>query len=74
MLIVCFFCSRPVRFGLALPCAENKENARPHVINEDCDSDSNDGPVLYRDDNADEHSKSTDHIRGVLKKYCEFRI
>ncbi|KAG5309001.1 PHAR1 regulator, partial [Acromyrmex insinuator] len=48
-------CSRPVRFGLALPCTlENKENARPYVIREDADGDSGDGQVLYRDDYDDE--------------------
>ncbi|XP_014484153.1 PREDICTED: phosphatase and actin regulator 3 isoform X6 [Dinoponera quadriceps] len=48
-------CSRPVRFGLALPCTlENKENARPYVIREDADGDSGDGQVLYREDYDDE--------------------
>ncbi|XP_076183720.1 phosphatase and actin regulator 2 isoform X8 [Ptiloglossa arizonensis] len=51
-------CSRPVRFGLALPCTlENKENARPYVIREDVDGDSGDGQVLYRDDYDDEKSR-----------------
>ncbi|XP_071648244.1 phosphatase and actin regulator 2 isoform X3 [Temnothorax longispinosus] len=51
-------CSRPVRFGLALPCTlENKENARPYVIREDADGDSGDGQVLYRDDYDDEKSR-----------------
>ncbi|XP_067203613.1 phosphatase and actin regulator 2 isoform X10 [Linepithema humile] len=49
-------CSRPVRFGLALPCTlENKENARPYVIREDVDD--SDGQVLYRDDYDDEKSR-----------------
>ncbi|XP_014484149.1 PREDICTED: phosphatase and actin regulator 2 isoform X2 [Dinoponera quadriceps] len=49
------FNSRPVRFGLALPCTlENKENARPYVIREDADGDSGDGQVLYREDYDDE--------------------
>jgi len=53
------FSSRPVRFGLALPCTlENKENARPYVIREDADGDSGDGQVLYRDDYDDEKSES----------------
>ncbi|XP_074116014.1 phosphatase and actin regulator 2 isoform X2 [Cotesia typhae] len=48
------FNSRPVRFGLALPCTlENKENARPYVIREDSDG-SDDGQVLYRDDYDDD--------------------
>ncbi|XP_054006986.1 phosphatase and actin regulator 4 isoform X11 [Hylaeus anthracinus] len=51
-------CSRPVRFGLALPSTlENKENARPYVIREDVDGDSGDGQVLYRDDYDDEKSR-----------------
>ncbi|XP_076675128.1 phosphatase and actin regulator 2 isoform X16 [Andrena cerasifolii] len=51
-------CSRPVRFGLALPCTlENKENARPYVIREDVDGDPGDGQVLYRDDYDDEKSR-----------------
>ncbi|XP_067203612.1 phosphatase and actin regulator 2 isoform X9 [Linepithema humile] len=50
------FNSRPVRFGLALPCTlENKENARPYVIREDVDD--SDGQVLYRDDYDDEKSR-----------------
>jgi len=41
--------SRPVRFGIALPCTlEDKENTRPYSTT-DTDSES-DGPVLYRDD------------------------
>ncbi|XP_075221175.1 phosphatase and actin regulator 2 [Lycorma delicatula] len=44
--------SRPVRFGLSLPCTlENKENTRPYSDNDNDSSDSSgDGPVLYRDD------------------------
>ncbi|KAF3425253.1 hypothetical protein E2986_11831, partial [Frieseomelitta varia] len=52
------FNSRPVRFGLTLPCTlENKENARPYVIREDVDGDPGDGQVLYRDDYDDEKSR-----------------
>ncbi|XP_044015483.1 phosphatase and actin regulator 4 isoform X7 [Aphidius gifuensis] len=55
-------CSRPVRFGLALPCTlENKENARPYVIREDSDG-SDDGQVLYRDDYDDEESRMADKL------------
>lgn len=38
-----------------MPCTlENKENARPYVIKEDgSDSDSNDDPINYRDDNRE---------------------
>lgn len=37
---------------------ENKENARPFVIREDeSDSDSNDGPIHYRDDNMSEEKR-----------------
>ncbi|XP_023723053.1 phosphatase and actin regulator 2 isoform X4 [Cryptotermes secundus] len=48
--------TRPVRFGISLPCGmENKENTRPaYIIREDTDSDSGDGPVLYRDDDNEE--------------------
>ena len=50
--------SRPGRFGLALHNThENKENARPYVIREDSDTDSNDGQVLYREDYDDEKSE-----------------
>lgn len=49
--------SRPIRFGIGLPCTlENKENTRPYGVhngsgnNDSDDSDSNDGPILYRDD------------------------
>ncbi|KAI4503823.1 hypothetical protein M0802_001226 [Mischocyttarus mexicanus] len=53
------FNSRPVRFGLTLPCTlENKENARPYVIREDVDGDGSDGQVLYRDEYDDEKSKN----------------
>ncbi|GAB0090358.1 phosphatase and actin regulator 4 [Sergentomyia squamirostris] len=46
-------CSRPIRFGIGLPCTmENKENARPYVLREDTDSDQSDGPILYRDDDT----------------------
>ncbi|OXU19578.1 hypothetical protein TSAR_006647, partial [Trichomalopsis sarcophagae] len=52
------FNSRPVRFGLALHSnVENKENARPYVIREDSDTDSNDGQVLYREDYDDEKGR-----------------
>ncbi|EFA09393.2 hypothetical protein TcasGA2_TC004311 [Tribolium castaneum] len=49
------FNSKPVRFGIGLPCTlENKENARPYVIKEDgSDSDSNDGPINYRDEDGE---------------------
>ncbi|XP_044734030.1 phosphatase and actin regulator 4 isoform X2 [Chrysoperla carnea] len=49
------FNARPVRFGITLPCTlENKENARPYIIREGVDTDSGDGPVLYRDDDPSE--------------------
>jgi phosphatase and actin regulator 3 len=49
------FNSKPVKFGIGLPCTlENKENARPYVIKEDSsDSDSNDGPINYRDEDRE---------------------
>lgn len=47
-----------MRFGLAIQNnIENKENARPYIIREDSDTDSNDGQVIYRDDYDDEKSK-----------------
>ncbi|XP_012275014.1 phosphatase and actin regulator 2 isoform X2 [Orussus abietinus] len=50
--------NRPGKFGLALPCTlENKENARPYVIPEDPDGDSNDGQVRGREDYEDEESR-----------------
>ncbi|XP_018564575.1 phosphatase and actin regulator 4 isoform X2 [Anoplophora glabripennis] len=53
-----FNSGKPVRFGLPVTI-ENKENARPFVIREDeSDSDSNDGPIPYRDeDNMSEESR-----------------
>ncbi|XP_077264874.1 phosphatase and actin regulator 2 isoform X4 [Temnothorax americanus] len=61
------FNSRPVRFGLALPCTlENKENARPYVIREDADGDSGDGQVLYRDDYDDEKNSTPSVSTGRL--------
>ncbi|KAL0126316.1 hypothetical protein PUN28_005007 [Cardiocondyla obscurior] len=61
------FNSRPVRFGLALPCTlENKENARPYVIREDADGDSGDGQVLYRDDYDDEKNSTLSVSIGRL--------
>ncbi|XP_045473119.1 phosphatase and actin regulator 4 isoform X2 [Harmonia axyridis] len=45
------FCTKPVKFSIGLSCTmENKENTI--IITEDnSDSDSNDGPINYRDDN-----------------------
>lgn len=50
-----------MRFGISLPCGmENKENTRPaYIIREDTDSDSGDGPVLYRDDDEEESTYGT---------------
>ncbi|CRK86216.1 CLUMA_CG000179, isoform B [Clunio marinus] len=65
-------CSRPIRFGIGLPCTlENKENARPYgasnesagTSNDDDDSDSNDGPILYRDDPV-----GTDRAAKIARK------
>ncbi|XP_071050349.1 phosphatase and actin regulator 3 isoform X2 [Onthophagus taurus] len=53
-------CGKPGKFAIGLPCTmENKENARPYVIRED-DNDSNDGPVLYRDEEmlSEEHRQA----------------
>lgn len=52
------FNTRPVRFGISLPCTmENKENSHPYNSSRDDDSDSGDGPILYRDDDEDEESR-----------------
>ncbi|XP_052861629.1 homeotic protein female sterile-like [Anopheles cruzii] len=51
-------CSRPMRFQIGLPSTmENKENARPFVIREGDDSDQSDGPICYREDDADRAAK-----------------
>ncbi|XP_039292614.1 phosphatase and actin regulator 4 isoform X2 [Nilaparvata lugens] len=51
--------TRPVRFGLSLPCTlENKENTRPYSDNDTDGSDSSgDGPILYRDDRDDQDNR-----------------
>uniref|UniRef100_A0A182JEG3 Phosphatase and actin regulator n=1 Tax=Anopheles atroparvus TaxID=41427 RepID=A0A182JEG3_ANOAO len=51
--------SRPMRFQIGLPSTmENKENARPYVIREaGDDSDQSDGPICYREDDADRAAK-----------------
>ncbi|RZF44073.1 hypothetical protein LSTR_LSTR014121 [Laodelphax striatellus] len=51
--------TRPVRFGLSLPCTlENKENTRPYSDNDTDGSDSSgDGPILYRDDRDDQENR-----------------
>lgn len=58
--IFIFSSSRPIRFGGLPSTLENKENSRPFRSSNDAtrctrnedddDSDSNDGPILYRDD------------------------
>ncbi|XP_049546385.1 phosphatase and actin regulator 1 isoform X3 [Anopheles darlingi] len=51
-------CSRPMRFQIGLPSTmENKENTRPFVIREGDDSDQSDGPICYRDEDADRAAK-----------------
>ncbi|XP_049546384.1 phosphatase and actin regulator 1 isoform X2 [Anopheles darlingi] len=50
--------SRPMRFQIGLPSTmENKENTRPFVIREGDDSDQSDGPICYRDEDADRAAK-----------------
>lgn len=45
--------SRPVRFGLGIQNPENKENKHPcGVCDDNAESDQNDGPILYRDDES----------------------
>lgn len=53
-------CSRPMRFQIGLPSTiENKENTRPYVIREGHadNDDQNDGPICYREDDADRAAK-----------------
>ncbi|KAL3268845.1 hypothetical protein HHI36_007936 [Cryptolaemus montrouzieri] len=62
------FSSKPVKFSIGLSCTlENKENNRPFIITEDnSDSDSNDGPINYRDDN--EHSSGDSLALKIARK------
>ncbi|XP_055603000.1 phosphatase and actin regulator 4 isoform X5 [Uranotaenia lowii] len=51
-------CSRPMRFQIGLPSTmENKENTRPYAIREGDNDDQNDGPICYREDDADRAAK-----------------
>ncbi|XP_065074055.1 basic-leucine zipper transcription factor A-like isoform X3 [Ochlerotatus camptorhynchus] len=51
-------CARPMRFQIGLPSTiENKENTRPYVIREGDNDDHNDGPICYREDDADRAAK-----------------
>nr|XP_029735901.1 phosphatase and actin regulator 4-like isoform X5 [Aedes albopictus] len=51
-------CARPMRFQIGLPSTiENKENTRPYVIRESDNDDQNDGPICYREDDADRAAK-----------------
>nr|XP_029735898.1 probable serine/threonine-protein kinase tsuA isoform X2 [Aedes albopictus] len=50
--------ARPMRFQIGLPSTiENKENTRPYVIRESDNDDQNDGPICYREDDADRAAK-----------------
>ncbi|XP_055602997.1 phosphatase and actin regulator 4 isoform X2 [Uranotaenia lowii] len=50
--------SRPMRFQIGLPSTmENKENTRPYAIREGDNDDQNDGPICYREDDADRAAK-----------------
>lgn len=47
-----------MRFQIGLPSTiENKENTRPYVIRESDNDDQNDGPICYREDDADRAAK-----------------
>ncbi|KAF5273816.1 hypothetical protein FQA39_LY00931 [Lamprigera yunnana] len=67
------FNTKPVRFGIGLPCTlENKENARPYVIRED--DDSNDGPVLYRDDQGNVSDESHLALKIARKESLSLKL
>lgn len=55
---------------IGLSCTlENKENARPYVIKEDSsDSDSNDGPINYRDDDRSVHQDDSRIAMKIARK------
>ncbi|XP_063907492.1 phosphatase and actin regulator 4 isoform X3 [Zophobas morio] len=70
------FNSKPVKFGIGLPCTlENKENARPYVIKEDgSDSDSNDGPINYRDEDRDGSEESRLAMKIARKESLSLKL
>lgn len=53
---------------------ENKENARPYVIREDNDSDSNDGPVLYRNDEGSLSEESRLALKIARKESLSLKL
>lgn len=52
---------------------ENKENSRPYVIRED-DSDSSDGPVLYRDDDCGVSDDSRVALKIARKESLSLKL
>jgi hypothetical protein len=63
--------SRPIRFaGLShRERDENKENSKPkEPVKSDDDSDSEEGPVLYRDDDGDGKPEDSSKIQCQLSK------
>lgn len=67
--------AKPVKFGIGLPCTlENKENARPYVIREDGDSDSNDGPIHYRDDEGSMSEESRLALKVARKESLSLKL
>lgn len=58
-----------------MPCTlENKENARPYIIREDTDSDSNDGPVHYRDDDSNMSEESRLALKIARKESLSLKL
>ncbi|XP_060529568.1 phosphatase and actin regulator 3-like isoform X2 [Cylas formicarius] len=65
------FSSKP-KFGIAI---ENKENTRPYVIREDDnDSDSNDGPIHYRDDDGNVSEDSQLALKVARKESLSLKL
>ncbi|CAH1185104.1 unnamed protein product [Phyllotreta striolata] len=69
-----FNSGKPVRFGLPTTI-ENKENTRPYNIREDeSDSDSNDGPIQYRDDDASMSEEKRLAIKLARKESLSLKL
>lgn len=58
-----------------MPCTlENKENARPYVIREDPDSDSNDGPIHYRDEDGSISEEARMAVKLARKESLSLKL
>lgn len=69
-----FNSGKPVRFGLPTTI-ENKENARPFIIREDeSDSDSNDGPIQYRDEDSSLSEEKQMAIKLARKESLSLKL